>query len=421
VLVLKEGWDVKNVTTIVGLRAYASKSNILPEQTLGRGLRRMYRGSDVAETVSVLGTPAFMEFVESIQTEGVTLERVAMGVGADRKQSLVVEVDPAKAGDAAVLDRLDIEIPKLSRRYHREFKNLDALDESKLGNPRLLLKPFTAEETREIVFKTLLDGEIDHTVTLDGAGPADYRSVVGFFSRQLLKDLRLVGGYDVLYPKVKSFVRDHLFEGSPVDLEDAVVLRNLSEPEPGKILFDAFKAGINALTIEARGTTRIEDRIRLRDVRPFRTDPRGYLAPKRSLFNKIVGEPNAGQLELDFAAFLDTAPGVVAFAKNYFAVGFQLDYVKANGELASYVPDFLVKTEDGTVYVIETKGREELDLPQKMARLRDWCADATAASQSEGAAGGPAYCFVYVDQESFEKHRPTTFPGLVETFREYQT
>ena len=38
VLMLKEGWDVKNVTTIVGLRAYTSRSNILPEQTLGRGL-----------------------------------------------------------------------------------------------------------------------------------------------------------------------------------------------------------------------------------------------------------------------------------------------------------------------------------------------------------------------------------------------
>ena len=44
VMMLKEGWDVRNVTTIVGLRAYSSKSNILPEQTLGRGLRRMYPG-----------------------------------------------------------------------------------------------------------------------------------------------------------------------------------------------------------------------------------------------------------------------------------------------------------------------------------------------------------------------------------------
>src|SRR5665647_1497729 len=42
VMVLKEGWDVRNVTTIVGLRPYSAKANILPEQTLGRGLRKMY-------------------------------------------------------------------------------------------------------------------------------------------------------------------------------------------------------------------------------------------------------------------------------------------------------------------------------------------------------------------------------------------
>jgi superfamily II DNA or RNA helicase len=46
VLMLKEGWDVQNVTTIVGLRAFSSTAKILPEQTLGRGLRRMYRGRD---------------------------------------------------------------------------------------------------------------------------------------------------------------------------------------------------------------------------------------------------------------------------------------------------------------------------------------------------------------------------------------
>ena len=70
---LKEGWDVKNVTTIVGLRPYALKSNILPEQTLGRGLRRMYFGSDCEEYVSVVGTDAFLEFVEGIRNEGVIL------------------------------------------------------------------------------------------------------------------------------------------------------------------------------------------------------------------------------------------------------------------------------------------------------------------------------------------------------------
>jgi len=416
VLMLKEGWDVRNVTVIVGLRAYAAKSNILPEQTLGRGLRRMYFGSDQRETVSVMGTPAFMEFVESIQNEGVTFDRVPMGGagGRERQDSIVVEVD-TESPDKNI-DELDIAVPRLTRRYNREFKDLTELEPEHFGNPKLPVKPFTPEQTREIVFKTMLDSEVDHTIQLDGTGPGDYRSVVAFFARQLLKDLRLVGGYDQLYPKVKTFIRDHLFT-STVDLDDPVILRNLSEPEVAKVLFDHFRAAINTLTIYEGGSSRIDGQIRLRDTRPFRTEPRGFLPARKSVFNRIVGEANADALELDFATFLESAPDVQAFGKNYMAVGFKIEFVKANGELSTYTPDFIVRTTDGKVWIIETKGREEIDVPQKMARLRQWCEDATEATKDDG---GPSYHFVYVDQESFEKHKPSSFAGLASAFREYQ-
>ncbi len=415
VLMLKEGWDVRNVTVIVGLRVYSAESKILPEQTLGRGLRRMYFGTGTRETVSVMGTPAFMEFVESIQTEGVTFEHVPMGGGTTRQDSLIVEVDTENPDKN--LDALDIPLPKLTRRFHRDFKDLDALEPAELGNKRLPLKPFTPEETREIVFKTMLDSEIHHTIQLDGSGPADYRSVVAFFARQLLKDLRLVGGYDVLYGKVKTFIREHLFVPSPVNLEDAVVLRNLSEPEVGRVLYDSFKTAINALTIQEAGTTRIEDRIRLRETRPFRTEHRPFLAATKSLFTKIVGEAQSGGFELSFAVFLEAAEDVTAFAKNYLAIGFKLDYVKADGDLSNYTPDFIVRSDDNTVWIVETKGREELDLPQKMARLRQWCADATAASAKDD---GVIYRFIYVDQKGFEQYRPKTLAALAVSFTEYQ-
>jgi type III restriction enzyme len=416
VLMLKEGWDVRNVTVIVGLRAYSAKSNILPEQTLGRGLRRMYFGTDQRETVSVMGTPAFMDFVESIQSEGVTFERVAMGgaEGRARQDSLVVEVDTGNPDKD--IDALDIALPRLMRRFNREFKDLTELDPASFGNPRLPIKAFTPEQTREIVFKTMLESEIDHTIRIDGSGPADYRSVVAFFARQLLKDLRLVGGYELLYPKVRDFMRDSLFV-HPVDLDDPVILRNLSEPEVGKMLFDSFRTSINALTIRDSGTSLIEGHIRLRDTRPFRTDPRGFLQAKRSVFNRIVGEANADTLELAFAAFLEHAPDVQAFGKNYMAVGFKLDYVKSDGDLSTYTPDFIVRTTDGVVWIVETKGREELDVPQKMTRLRQWCADATEASAAEV---GTRYGFVYVDQAGFEQHKPSSFAGLASAFREYQ-
>jgi len=196
-----------------------------------------------------------------------------------------------------------------------------------------------------------------------------------------------------------------------------VLLRNLSEPEVSKRLFDLFKAGINALTVRDSGATHIEDHIRLRDTRPFRTQPRGFVVTAKSVFNRMVGEANAGGLELQFAAFLEAAPDVQAHAKNYLAVGFRIDYVRANGELSTYTPDFIVRDTAGAVWIVETKGREELDLPQKMARLKQWCADASAASAADG---GPRYGFVYVDQEGFERHQPQSFAALVTGFREYQ-
>ena len=415
VLMLKEGWDVRNVTTIVGLRAYTSNSKILPEQTLGRGLRRMYFGSSAPEYVSVMGTQAFMDFVETIKSEGVELEHVPMGKAAARKDSLVVEVDTGNS--AKDIAALDIALPRLARRYHREYGALSTLDPGAFYHQPLALKVFPPEETREIVFKTMLDDNAHHTIELDAGGVADYRSVVAFFARQLIKDLKLVGGYEELYPRVRDFMRDHLFEGAPVDLQDAQVLRNLAEPAAAKLIVDNFTKGINALTIREAGAASVDGYMRLSDMRPFRTDNRPYLVPKRSLFNKIVGEPNAGGFELAFAAFLDGADDVAAFAKNYLAVGFKMDYVKTSGELSNYIPDFIVRTTDGTVWIVETKGRAELDLPQKMQRLAQWCIDATEACAGEG---GAVYRFVYVDQAGFEKHRPTTFAALPASFRDYQ-
>ena len=65
--------------------------------------------------------------------------------------------------------------------------------------------------------------------------------------------------------------------------------------------------------------------------------------------------------------------------------------MKADGGLSNYIPDFIVRTADGAVWIVETKGRVELDLPQKMTRLRQWCADAsTASTETRGGRAGTA-------------------------------
>jgi type III restriction enzyme len=141
------------------------------------------------------------------------------------------------------------------------------------------------------------------------------------------------------------------------------------------------------------------------------TKDQGYLIPKKSIFNKIIGDSH---LELLFARFLEDCPDVLAYAKNYMAVHFKLDYVNADGDISNYYPDFLLKVSATNVFVVETKGQEDLDVPLKMARLKQWCADINQAQSDV------VYDFVYVDQESFEKYKPGSFKELVKGFLEYK-
>jgi type III restriction enzyme len=407
VMVLKEGWDVQNVTTIVGLRAYSAQSNILPEQTLGRGLRKMYSG-EIDEYVSVVGTNAFMDFVESIQAEGVVLEHSPMGEGTLPKTPLVIEIDNASVKKD--IDKLDIEIPVLSMRIFREYKNLSELDPAALTHAKVPYKSFSADEQREIVFKDITTGEITHTTLLDEIGIADYRSVVGYFAQTIMKELRLVSGYDVLYPKVKLFMGDYLFDHK-IELEDPNTLCNLSELAATKTILETFKKAINELTVRDKGDSEIRDYIKLRQTRPFVVKDQGYLVPKKSVFNRIVGDSH---LELLFARFLEDAEDVQSYAKNFLAVNFRLDYVNADGDISNYIPDFIVKSTKGDVFIVETKGQENLDDPLKIERLKQWCVDVNNLQHKV------IYDFVYVDQVNFEKYNPTSLSNLFTNFRQFK-
>lgn len=408
VLMLKEGWDVKNVMTIVGLRAYSSASNILPEQTLGRGLRRMFFGQEnIEEYVSVIGTPAFMTFVESIKAEGVDLEKRKMDSTTKAVTPTVIEIDhnnPKKD-----IRRLDIEIPILTPRIQREYKNLSDLNPAGFNNAKLKVNQFNEQEQREIVFKHVIEEKIHHTIILESNIEPNYQSVIGFFAQSIMRELRLFGCYDILFGKVKDFVQSYLFE-SYVSLEDKNILRNLSELEAIKTIIETFKKAINELTIMDVGDAEIKNYIKVSNSRPFVVNDRAYLVPKKSVFNRIVGD---SQFELEFADFLDRLGDdeIISFAKNYYEVHFKIDYKNADGTIANYYPDFFVKTDDKTVYIVETKGREDLDDPLKIKRLAQWCDDANARQKKI------KYKMLYVKQEDWDKYKPRNFSELVTSFK----
>jgi type III restriction enzyme len=408
VLMLREGWDVRNVTTIVGLRPYGADSKILPEQTIGRGLRKMF-SLDTPEKLVIVGTPKFLEFVEELKTEGVEFQYSPMGKGTKGKSPVIVEVD--KENPDKDLDKLDIPIPQLSPRIYREYKNLELIDVSKFQNEKVPLKKFSAEELKEIVF-TDIEGNLSHKTIFKDTVP-DYRNVIGFFTASILKENRLVSGFHILYPKVESFIKYQLFT-QEVELSDPQTLRNLSEVKPKEVLRTTFKKAIDELTVTDKGTAEVKNYISLKLTKPKVAENQPFLVPKKSVFNKIIGD---NPFELEVASFLESRfSDVIAYAKNTMGEGginFKIEYQAQDGNIREYYPDFFVKTGPNTFYILETKGREDLDDLLKIKRLVTWCKDINNA-QSEYT-----YTPVYVKQEKWDevKQNLKSFQDLIEIFK----
>jgi type III restriction enzyme len=392
VLMLREGWDVRNVTTVVGLRPFGADSKILPEQTIGRGLRKMFP-LDTPENLVVVGTSAFLEFVESLKTEGVEFQYSPMGKGTKGKSPVIVEVD--KENPNKDLDELDIPIPQLSPRIYREFKNLELIDVNKFRNEKAYLKKFSDEELKEIIFNDI-EGEFSHKTVFKDTIP-DFRNVVGFFTSAILKDSRLVSGFDILYPKVESFIKYKLFS-KEVELSDPQTLRNLSELRPKEILKSTFKKAIDELTVSDKGTAEVKNYISLKLSKPKIAENQAFLVPKKSVFNKIIGD---NPFELEFASFLENKfDDVVSYAKNTMGEGginFKIEYQAKDGNIREYYPDFFVKTQPNTFFIVETKGREETSDLLKIKRLATWCKDINKVQSNY------TYTPVYIKQEEWEK------------------
>ncbi|MDD2412541.1 MAG: DEAD/DEAH box helicase family protein [Bacteroidales bacterium] len=407
VLMLREGWDVRNVATIVGLRPYGADSKILPEQTIGRGLRKMF-SLDTPEKLVIVGTPKFLEFVEELKTEGVEFQYSPMGKGTKGKSPVIVEVD--KENPDKDLDKLDIPIPQMSPRIYREFKNLEYIDVSKFKNEKVALKKFSSDELKEIVFNDI-EGNLSHKTVFKDTVP-DYRNVIGFFTSSILKDSRLVSGFNILYPKVESFIKYQLF-ANEVELSDPQTLRNLSEVKPKEVLRATFKKAIDELTVTDKGTAEVKNYISLKLTKPKVAENQPFLVPKKSVFNKIIGD---NPFELEVASFLESRfSDVIAYAKNTMGEGginFKIEYQAQDGNIREYFPDFFVKTGTNTFYILETKGREDLDDLLKIKRLATWCKDINNA-QSEYT-----YNPVYVKQEKWDdlKNNLKSFQDLISIF-----
>lgn len=357
VAMLSEGWDAKNVTHIMGLRAFTSQ--LLCEQVIGRGLRRVSYDRDddglfKPEYVNVFGVPL----------------SIFQDVGAD--------------GEAPPPPKPSTQIESLPERNSLEIRWPNVLRVETVVRPTLgvdwdeveplALDPVATPISAEIA--PAVGGATDlskvHVIDLEKL-PEEFRLQRLTFkaARKAFEDLsgRFSGNRDYLVFQLIRLV-ERFFE------TDRLAIPSLYHHEPlrKRIL---FALNIDQIVqhllrfVREQNLEHIEpvfDEERpigsTREMRTWYTTKPCH-PTKKSQISHVVADSAWEQYA---ANVLESSPLVAAYAKNDH-LGFQVHYLW-NGARRRYVPDFLIRMTNGRTLVLEIKGEEsEQDRAKRSAAL----------------------------------------------------
>ena len=399
VVMLREGWDVQGVTVIVGLRPYTAKANILPEQTVGRGLRLMFRdfGNCYTERVDVIGNKKFIEFVERLEREE-DLELETFELGKDKVS--IVTIAPM----ADKLDR-DIALPSLSPVLVRKKSLADeiaALDVAGFHCPILPRKQddraatdFHYEGYDLVTLQKLV--ERDYTIPT----PQTAEEVIGYYARRIAQDVKLPSQFAALVPKVREFLETKAF-GGQVKLHTPEMVEAIGSNVAQYVTVTTFVKELRKVVVLEMEPQLLDAGRRLSETMKFPWS-RPTLAASKCLFNLV---PCANQFEKEFAKFLQDADDVIRFAKLPEQFRFAIDYTDASGNLRYYEPDFVAVLSGDVHYLIETKGLEDVNVAYKDRAARTWCDNAALLT-------GVPWTYLKVRQSDYNSLQPNVFADLL--------
>ena len=370
VMMLREGWDVRNVTVVLGLRPFTAKAEILPEQVIGRGLRLIPQISpDRTQTLEVLGTRNLLNVLRTqLEAEGVG---VTTSKG-DPPKPIVIE--PVKERIA-----FDIAIPLTKPRLVHDIRKLSDLVVT-------ALEAIFEQEELEEVYRVNLRLEFATTETevhqakIGAAELPTSQDLLGSITNKVIDRAKLPNRFAELYPSVRDYVATRCF-GRTVDLDSEAIRSHLARLEIQEGIAKYLARKISELTIDRRAIEFEKANFKLSETKPFswRRNLPPPLTAKRTVFN-YVATYNA--FERSFAEFLDDRKDVLRFAalgtteQGESGTLFRVDYLKVSGAIGFYHPDWVAvqKTSAGEVnWIIETKGRVWEGTLEKDDAMEDWC------------------------------------------------
>ena len=355
VSMLTEGWDANTVTHILGVRAFGTQ--LLCEQVVGRGLRRRSYapnkdGMFDAEYAEVYGVP--FSFIPSAGSE------------KDPKPG------PTPTRVRALEDRIECEItfPRIiGYRYQFDSEKLTA----KFSNDSKM-----AISTADLPTKTEMQSIIGESSFHELYGLKDERLNKVDFSLAAL----MMGKYFTDENNTKPWLFPQLLQVTREWREKYLTCKDNAFPQ--MLLLVAFAHTAAEKIYQTIVTSNEGERTLLPIPRPYDTiGSTRYVDfdTARDVYRTSAAKCHVSHVALDsgweakLAEVLEDMEEVIHYVKN-FQLGFTIPYT-FNGEEKAYLPDYLIRVEDGRGrddllnLVLEVSGEARKDKAAKVETARN--------------------------------------------------
>ena len=407
VMMLREGFDVNNICVIVPLRS--NQAPILLEQVLGRGLRLMWRGREYDEvkaenrhniydlkvepvnymdTLFVVEHPAFKTFYDELGKEMVvTAKEPGKGpkplggmVTATLKENykdydmfwphIIKDKEETLAGAEISVDKMrpfDIDLKQLKAMVPNDnqdrFVGREMQVKTQFGEYKVSSDIFTAQSYNEYLQKML------NAITTNFAKVAANGRKTEMPLMQINQTL-LISAID-RYIRTKLFNQefDPMVDGNwrVLILSKATIIQH-TMTELSKAIYEMHnQLNVHEAEVEKHWFSEVD---KLVGRENFALDIR------KSIYTHTFFPSNKGGLEKAFLEACDVDPEVdkiikISEHKHTFA---RFRYLRQDGMLGTYYPDFIVKIKD-KIYIVETKGNDRANNPDTQAKeigALDW-------------------------------------------------
>ena len=400
VMMLREGFDVNNICVIVPLRS--SESSILLEQVVGRGLRLMWREPEYADSklenrhrllvekreplnymdiLFIVEHPRFREFYDELINGGLAA------------------VDTGVSSANAMGDMVTAELKDGYEKYDIAWINIIRESEELLEMPMPdvnCMETFTAYTLHQLRRYLATDGETfvsqavamkttfgKFTVKADLFTADSYRE----YLQKLLRTVTHMQNHNMpvfqigeamLMQTLDKYIRQRLFgqDFDPFNGNDWKILLAQNGIVTQHIIKVMSQELFN-LQQQVQSTEAEVEQTWFSSVDKLPMREQFSQEYQKTIYTRTAFPLHGGGLEHAFMDFVDADGAVerwikISETRHRFA---SISYIRTDGLLATYHPDFIVETND-RLYLVETKGADKVkdrNVQQKRRAATEWC------------------------------------------------